>query len=59
MAYNIIVGRDKEDKEKYGDQGLILLGKTYVKMGRNVSLSNPLFIDVAKSHVEKLLASHA
>ena len=42
MAYNIIVGRDKEDKEKYGDQGLILLGKTYVKMGRNVSLSNPL-----------------
>tara|TARA_Y100000034_G_scaffold130902_1_gene190480 strand:- start:162 stop:1475 length:1314 start_codon:yes stop_codon:yes gene_type:complete len=51
MAYNIIIGRDEEDKEKYGSQGLILLGKTYVKMGRNVSLSNPLFIDVAKSHV--------
>ena len=51
MAYNIIIGRDKEEKEKYGDKGLILLGKTYVKMGRNVSLSNPLYIDVATSHV--------
>lgn len=51
MAYNIIVGRDKEDKEKYGNNGLILLGKTYVKMGHNVSLSNPLLLDVAKSHV--------
>jgi uncharacterized protein len=51
MAYNIIVGRDKEDLEKYGDQGLVLLGKTYVKMGRAVSLSNPLYLDIAKSHV--------
>jgi uncharacterized protein len=51
MAYNIIVGRDDEDKKKYGNQGLILLGKTYVKMGRNVSLSNPLYLDIAKSHV--------
>lgn len=51
MAYNIIVGRDKEDRERYGDQGLIFLGKTYVKMGRNVSLSNPLYLDIAKSHV--------
>ena len=51
MVYNVIVGRDKEDREKYGERGLILLGKTYVKMGRNVSLSNPLFLDIAKSHV--------
>ncbi|MAG53018.1 MAG: hypothetical protein CMH62_03590 [Nanoarchaeota archaeon] len=51
MAYDIIVGRNKEDKEKYGDQGLILVGKTYVKMGRNVSLSNPIYVDIAKSHV--------
>src|SRR3989344_7929954 len=51
MAYNIIIGRDKEDKERYGAQGLILLGKSYVKMGRNISLSNPVYMDVAKSHV--------
>ncbi len=51
MAYNVIIGRDKEDKEKYGNQGLILLGKSYVKMGRNISLSNPIYMDIAKSHV--------
>jgi uncharacterized protein len=51
MAYNVIVGRDKEELDKYGDNGLVLLGKTYVKMGRNVSLSNPIYLDIAKSHV--------
>lgn len=51
MAYDVIVGRDKEDREKYGSQGLIFIGKTYVKMGRNVSLSNPVYMDIAKSHV--------
>ena len=51
MAYDVIVGRDKEDREKYGNQGLILIGKAYVKMGRDVSLSNPVYMDIAKSHV--------
>jgi uncharacterized protein len=51
MAYDIILGRDKSDKEKFGDKGLIFLGKSYVTMGRHTSLSNLLYMDVAKSHV--------
>jgi len=51
MPYDIIIGRDKEDKEKYGDKGRIFLGKGYVKMGNYTSLSNLLWLDVIKSHV--------
>jgi ABC-type dipeptide/oligopeptide/nickel transport system ATPase component len=49
--YDIIIGRDKEDKIKYGDKGRIFLGKGYVKMGNYTSLSNNLWLDVVKSHV--------
>lgn len=51
MPYNIIIGRDKEDKEKYGDKGTIYIGKGYVKMGNYTSLSNKLWLDVVRSHV--------
>ena len=51
MPYDIIIGRDKEDREKYGDKGRIYLGKGYVKMGNYTSLSNILWLDVIKSHV--------
>ena len=51
MAYDIIVGRDASDKEKFGDQGLIYLGKLFVKMGQTSSLSNRILMDVARSHV--------
>src|SRR3989344_9642814 len=51
MSYNIIVGRDEADKKRYGDEGLIYLGKGYVKMGQTTSLSNPLFLDIVKPHV--------
>lgn len=51
MAYNIIVGRNEEDKKKYGEKGVVLLGKAYVKMGRTTSLSNYVYMDVAKGHV--------
>ncbi len=51
MAYNIIIGRDKEDKKRFGDQGLIYIGKGYVKMGNYTSLSNKLWLDVVRSHV--------
>jgi len=51
MPYDIIIGRDKEDKERYGDKGRIFLGKGYVKMGNYTSLSNLLWLDVIKSHV--------
>ncbi len=51
MPYDIILGRDKSDKKKLGDKGLIFLGKSYVTMGQYTSLSNPIYMDVARSHV--------
>ena len=51
MAFNILIGRNESDKNKFGEQGTILLGKSYVKMGREVSLSNPVYLDVIKAHV--------
>jgi len=51
MPYDIIIGRDKSDKIKFGDKGLIFLGKGYVQMGSHTSLSNNIFMDVARTHV--------
>lgn len=51
MPYDIIIGRNKEDKEKFGSKGLIHLGKGYVKMGEYNSLSNPIYMDISRSHV--------
>ena len=51
MAYDIILGRDSSDKERFGDKGLIYIGKGYVKMGTYTSLSNKIYMDVAHSHV--------
>lgn len=51
MAYDIIIGRDLSDKKKFGDRGLIYIGKGYVKMGNYTSLSNKIWMDVARSHV--------
>ena len=48
---DIIIGRDASDRKKFGDKGIILLGKHYVKMGRTTSLSNRVFMDVTRSHV--------
>ncbi|MBS3114287.1 ATP-binding protein [Candidatus Woesearchaeota archaeon] len=49
--YDILIGRSDADKEKYGTQGSIFIGKHYVKMGQTVSLSNKVYLDVSKSHV--------
>ena len=51
MPYDIIIGRDESDKKKFGDKGLVFIGKGYVKMGQYTSLSNKIFMDVARSHV--------
>ena len=51
MPYDIIIGRDKSDKKKFGEKGLIFLGKGYVTMGQYTSLSNSIYMDVARSHV--------
>ncbi len=51
MPYNIIVGRDQADKKKFGDKGLIYIGRGYVTMGNYTSLSNNIWLDVARTHV--------
>src|SRR3989338_6261836 len=49
--YDILIGRREAEKEKYGTQGAVFLGKHYVKMGQTTSLSNKVYLDVIKSHV--------
>src|SRR3989344_8210806 len=51
MSYDIIIGRDEADKKRFEDKGLVRLGKGYVKMGQYTSLSNTIYMDVARSHV--------
>ncbi len=51
MPYEIVIGRSTSDKKLFGDKGLIFLGKGYVKMGNQTSLSNKILMDVARSHV--------
>ncbi len=51
MPYDIIIGRTEEDKERFGKEALVYLGKSYVKMGQRSSLSNTILMDVARSHV--------
>ncbi|MEM4336834.1 MAG: ATP-binding protein [Candidatus Woesearchaeota archaeon] len=51
MPYDIIIGRDEEERKILGNKGIIFLGKHYVKMGQVTSLSNNIYLDVAKSHV--------
>jgi len=51
MAYDIVIGRDESDKKKFGEKGLVFIGKGYVRMGQYTSLSNKIFMDVARSHV--------
>jgi len=50
MPYDIIIGRNEADLKKFGDKGTIFIGKSYVKMGKESSLSNKVLLDVARSH---------
>ncbi len=49
--FDIIIGRDEEEKKKFGQKGAILVGKQFVKMGATTSLSNQIYMDVNRSHV--------
>ena len=51
MPYDIITGRNDSDKKGFGKRGLTYIGKGYVKMGQYTSLSNKIFMDIARSHV--------
>jgi hypothetical protein len=51
MPYDIIVGRGESDKKLLEKKGLLHIGRGYVKMGQYNSLSNNIYLDVARSHV--------
>ncbi len=48
---DIVIGRSKEDRAKFGKKGTVMIGRMYVKIGQTVSLSNPVFMDMTSSHV--------
>ncbi len=47
----IIIGRDEDDRKKYGKKGSIFFGKHLVGEGENANLTNPVHLDVARPHV--------
>ena len=51
MPFDVVIGRNESDKKAFGDRGLAFIGKSFVTMGNYTSLSNPIFMDVARSHV--------
>jgi len=51
MPYDVIIGRNEHDQKILGKEGLIFAGKGFVKMGNYTSLSNKIYLDVARSHV--------
>lgn len=51
MAYDILIGRNEEDRKRFGRNGTIVLGRHYVKMGQVTSLSNEIYMDVSRSHI--------
>ncbi len=51
MPFDVIIGRNESDKKAFGKKGLAYLGKSFVTMGNYTSLSNPIYMDVARSHV--------
>lgn len=48
--YEIVLGRSPSDMKKFGKKGTVLIGKQYVEMGQTSSLSNPIYLDVARAH---------
>ncbi len=49
--YEIVIGRNQKDREKYGLKGTMPIAKHYVKMGQTSSLANKVLIDAITSHV--------
>ena len=48
--HEIILGRSSSDSKKLGTRGAVFIGKQYVQMGQSSSLSNPIYLDVARAH---------
>jgi uncharacterized protein len=51
MDYDVVIGRSESEKKDFGKRGLVFIGKQFVKMGQDVSMSNKVYLDVAKTHV--------
>jgi intein/homing endonuclease len=51
MVFDVVIGRSKRGIEKHGKTGAVFIGKQYVEMGEVTSLSNPVYLDVASSHI--------
>lgn len=51
MVYDVILGRSEKDRKIFGTKGAVFLGKQYIQMGQTASLSNPIYMDVTRSHV--------
>lgn len=51
MAYEIVLGREEAERDKWGIQGTVFLGKQYVKMDATTALSQPVYLDLNKAHV--------
>ena len=49
--YEIVLGRSRRAREKYGLRGTIYIGKHYIKMGETLSLANEVRMDVGGPHV--------
>ncbi len=49
--YEVILGRSEADKRDLGLNGTVFLGKLYVKMGSTTSMSNKVYMDVARAHI--------
>ena len=47
----IIVGRDWDDMQKYGNKGTISIGKNIVGTGAETHLASPVKIDVLRPHI--------
>ncbi|MFH8120731.1 MAG: hypothetical protein QXX07_01255, partial [Candidatus Aenigmatarchaeota archaeon] len=51
MVYETIVGRLKEDREKFGNKCSGYLGKHIVGTGEDAHLTTKVFIDLLRCHV--------
>jgi len=51
MAIDIVVGRLKEDMEKYGSEATAYLGKHIVGKGEEAHLTNKILMDLLRPHV--------
>ncbi len=51
MAYEIVLGREEKERDKFGILGTVLLGKHYVQMGQTTALAQNIYLDLNKAHV--------